>query len=328
MTKQVFATIVSLILLQILSVNAQKEQLNSMGEAAALSQNAQKFTEWSTPVNLGPVINSPANDLAGSLSRDGRSLYFTSTRSGGFGGEDIWVSHRKNKSDDWGSPINLGPTINSFALERLRYLSPDGHLLLFQSNRGGGLGGSDLWASRRKGVDDDFGWETPVNLGSMINSSADEIGVDFLHGNEGRSDRIYFSSDRPGGLGSADLYTSEIFSDGSFGPAVNVVELSSPQHDSCLTIRNDGLEVILTSRRSSPLDQPSSADLWTSTRASVDDPWSTPVKMGTVNAEGFQDCCPSLSFDALTLIFTSSRPGGFGGQDLYMTTRQRLRGNQ
>ena len=322
MKKLRFAVLVSWILSLIVSINAQKTQPNTMGEAA-LSPNAQKFTEWSTPVNLGPVINSMANDLAASLSRDGRSLYLTSTRPGGFGGEDIWVSHRTSKNDDWGSPVNLGPTINSFALERLRYLSPDGHLLLFQSNRGGGLGGSDLWASRRKGVDDDFGWETPVNLGSVINSSADEIGVDFLLGNEGRSDRIYFASDRPGGLGSADFYTSEILSDGTFGPAVNIVELSSPQHDSCLTIRSDGLEIILTSRRSSPLDAPSSADLWTSTRSSVDDVWSTPVKLKAVNAEGFQDCCPSLSFDATTLIFTSTRPGGFGGQDVYMTRRQR-----
>src|SRR4030095_91744 len=230
-----------------------------------------------------------------------------------------------SKNDDWGSPVNLGPTINSFALERLRYLSPDGHLLLFQSDRGGGLGGSDIWASRRKGVDDDFGWETPVNLGSMINTSADEIGVDFVLGNEGRSDRIYFASDRPGGLGSADFYTSEILCDGSVGAPVNIVELSSPQHDSCLTIRSDGLEIILTSRRSSPLDQPSTADLWTSKRVSVDDAWSPPVNLWDVNAEGFQDCCPFLSFNAMTLIFTSTRPGGFGGQDLYMTTRQRLK---
>ena len=327
MKKQITAIIVSLLLPLIVSVKAEKERLNTVGEEAALSPN-QQFTAWSTPVNLGPVINTTANDLAASLSRDERTLYFTSTRPGGFGGEDIWVSHRTNKKADWESPVNLGPTINSFALERVRYLSSDGHLLLFQSDRGGGVGGSDIWASRRKGVDDDFGWETPVNLGLMINSIADEIGVDFLHGNEGRSDRLYFASDRPGGLGSADFYTSEILSDGSFGTPVNIVELSSPQHDSCLTVRSDGLEVILTSRRSSPLNTPSSADLWTSTRASVNDIWSTPVKLTGVNADGFQDCCPSLSFDAMTLIFTSTRPGGFGGQDLYLTTRQRRKGNQ
>jgi hypothetical protein len=327
MKKQIFAIIVSLMLSLIVSGKAEKEQLSRMGEAAAMSPKAQ-FTEWSTPVNLGPVINTMANDLAAALSRDERSLYFSSTRPGGFGGEDIWVSHRTSKNADWESPANLGPTINSFALERVRYLSPDGHLLLFQSDRGGGLGGSDIWASRRKGVDDDFGWETPVNLGSMINSTADEIGVDFLLGNEGRSDHIYFASDRPGGLGSADFYTSEILSDGSFGPPVNIAELSSPQHDSCLAVRSDGLEVILTSRRSSPLNTPSSADLWTSTRASVNDIWSPPVNLKAVNTEGFQDCCPSLSFDAMTLLFTSTRPGGFGGQDLYLARRQRRKGNQ
>jgi hypothetical protein len=99
------------------SVKAEQERQSRVGEAPTLSPNAQ-FTEWSMPVNMGPVINTAANDLAVSLSRDERTLYFTSTRPGGFGGEDIWVSHRRNKNAEWESPVNLGPTINSFALER------------------------------------------------------------------------------------------------------------------------------------------------------------------------------------------------------------------
>ena len=115
------------------------------------AQNAQgssKYTEWSTPVNLGPSINSAANDVSANLSRDGRSLYFSSTRLGGWGGEDIWVSHRNSRKDDWGTPINLGPIINSTGLDRMRYLSPDGHFLLIQGDRLlGGFGGSDIWVS-------------------------------------------------------------------------------------------------------------------------------------------------------------------------------------
>src|SRR5262245_18242568 len=127
MKKQIFAVVASLMLLMIVSVKAEKEQSSTAGELSAIDE----YTDWSPPVNLGPVINTTANDLAAALSRDERSLYFTSTRPGGFGGEDIWVSHRTNKKADWGPPVNLGPTINSFALERVRYLSPDGHLLLF-----------------------------------------------------------------------------------------------------------------------------------------------------------------------------------------------------
>src|SRR5436190_9751837 len=96
-------------------------------EAQDISR-AQSFTAWSKPVNLGPTINSTSDDVAPALSRDERSLYFTSNRSGGFGGEDIWVARRRSPNSKWGTPVNLGPTINSGANERLRYLSSDGHL--------------------------------------------------------------------------------------------------------------------------------------------------------------------------------------------------------
>src|SRR2546428_9169426 len=72
-----------------------------------------KFSGWSTPVNLGPVINSVLRENGPAISKDGLSLYFGSFRAGGFGGSDIWVSHRASVDDSWGSPVNLGPTINT-----------------------------------------------------------------------------------------------------------------------------------------------------------------------------------------------------------------------
>ncbi|PYO34033.1 MAG: hypothetical protein DMD74_12110, partial [Gemmatimonadetes bacterium] len=67
-----------------------------------------------------------------------------------------------------------------------------------------------------------------------------------------------------------------------------------------------------------------SQDLWVSTRATTADPWSTPVNLGpTVNTTAF-DGAPALSFDGTTLYFFSTRPGGFGGNDLYVTMRQRV----
>src|SRR6185436_20973848 len=75
------------------------------------------FSDWSTPVNLGPLINSAFNDIGPALSKDGLSLYFYSNRPGGFGGLDIWVSQRASDEDAWGSPINLGPVINTSATE-------------------------------------------------------------------------------------------------------------------------------------------------------------------------------------------------------------------
>src|SRR5207248_2491861 len=69
-------------------------------------------SEWSPPVNLGPTINTSANEVNAALSPDGLSLYFTSDRPGGLGGNDIWVSHRDCDDCLWGPPANLGAPIN------------------------------------------------------------------------------------------------------------------------------------------------------------------------------------------------------------------------
>ncbi len=59
------------------------------------SVTASKFEEWSVPVNLGPLVNSPFDDISPHVSKNGRSLYFASTRhTESFGGEDIWISRR------------------------------------------------------------------------------------------------------------------------------------------------------------------------------------------------------------------------------------------
>ena len=61
------------------------------------------------PINLGPLVNSPFDDISPHVSKNGRSLYFASTRdSGSFGGEDIWISRRATDDDAWGVPVNLG----------------------------------------------------------------------------------------------------------------------------------------------------------------------------------------------------------------------------
>ena len=84
------------------------------------SVTASTFGEWSVPVNLGPLVNSPFDDISPHVSQNGRSLYFASTRdSGSFGGEDIWISRRASGDDAWGVPVNLGPIINASRDHRL-----------------------------------------------------------------------------------------------------------------------------------------------------------------------------------------------------------------
>lgn len=81
-----------------------------------------------------------------SISHDGLLLFFGSDRPGGSGGHDLWVTRRATTNDPWGTPVNLGPTINSSAVyDQTPNISADCSTLFFSSNRPGGVGGSDLW---------------------------------------------------------------------------------------------------------------------------------------------------------------------------------------
>ena len=134
------------------------------------------YSDWSEPINLGPGVNSAAEDFAPHVSKNGLSLYFASTRPGGLGGEDLWVAKRDSTRDSWNAPVNLGTIINTEANERSPALSRDGHLLFFATTRGGGSGGFDIWVSWRHHTRDDFGWQTPVNLGTQFNTAATDAG--------------------------------------------------------------------------------------------------------------------------------------------------------
>jgi Tol biopolymer transport system component len=280
---------------------------------------APSYSEWSPATNLGGAVNSSWDDSGPGLSKDGLSLYFTSTRPG-FGKEDIWVSQRASATDPWGAPANLGPTINTTEFERVPNFSRDGHWMFFGSSRLGGLGSFDIWASWRPFVHDDFGWQTPVNLGPGINTAFTENAPAFLATDDG-AQFMYFTSNRPGGPGDFDLYVSARQLDGNWGAATPVVELNTSFNESRPALRHDGLEIFFQSNR------PGSTvfDLWSATRDSTADAWSAAEHLGVVNSAS-ADIQPTISSDRQTLIFSSGRSGGFGLLDLYVTTRTKLTG--
>jgi len=291
-----------------------------------LLTQAQKYSAWSAPVNLGSVINSGLSDQGPAISKDGLSLYFTSNRSGSIGGFDMYVSQRASVDDPWSSPVNLGPTVNTTSDEGNPAFSRDGHYLFFQSKRPGGFGGIDLWVAYREHTQDDFDWQLPVNLGAAINSIADDNGPTYFENEEEGPALLYFGSLRTGGLGAADIYVSEQLSDGSFGPAVLVTELSSSVNENRPSIRHDGREIFFQSNRPGPFG--ANADLWVATRDSTLDAWGTPVNLGTTINSASIEQNAYLSSDNETLLFSSDRTGGSGGLDLYISTRTKLRGNQ
>jgi hypothetical protein len=120
------------------------------------------------------------------------------------------------------------------------------------------------------------------------------------------------------------VYVSALGDNGSFGPAALVPELNSPELDQKPAIRFDGLEMFLHSNRLGSLGATATMDLWVSTRQTVEGVWSTPEHLGgTVNSIA-NDLQAHLSSDRRVLFFTSDRPGGFGGFDLYVTTRTKM----
>lgn len=122
--------------------------------------------EWTTPMVLpGPVNAAGYWDDQPSLTLDGRYMYFYSTRPGGLGQGDIWVS--ENINGQWQAPVNLGGNVNSSADDGTPAISTDGQTLIFASSRSGGYGAIDLYVSTKvNGV-----WQPAVNLGGVVNTS-------------------------------------------------------------------------------------------------------------------------------------------------------------
>jgi outer membrane protein OmpA-like peptidoglycan-associated protein/tetratricopeptide (TPR) repeat protein len=129
------------------------------------------------------------------LSADGKLFFFASDRPGGLGGTDIWVMPRVG--DSWGTPVNAGPEVNTAGNELFPYFHFDS-TLYFASDLRPGLGGLDIFSAKRTPGK----WSPAQNLGSVINSSYDDYGI--LVSRQG--DRGLFSSNRPGGMGSDDIY--------------------------------------------------------------------------------------------------------------------------
>ena len=286
------------------------------------SAGSPAYSDWSVPVNLGASVNSPFNDFGPAVSKDGLSLYFGSNRPTEPGDPlldaNIWLIRRPTPDSPWGAPEPVPALNTSDFIDNVPALSRDGHWLFFTSNRPGGSGDTDVWASFRAHTHDDFGWDAPVNLGPQVNSASADGGGSFLATEEGGV--LFFGSARLGGLGGNDVYAAPLLADGTFGPAHLVAELSSPQDDQRPAVRFDGRELFLLSNRPGTLG---ATDLWVSTRESADGAWSEPRNLGApVNGPGFEQH-PYISSDRETLFFASTRPGGSGGPDLYVSTRTR-----
>jgi len=210
----------------------------------------------------------------------------------------------------FGTPTNLGPTVNSSSWDYCPSISADGMELFFTSQRPGGQGLADIYVATRATTEDD--WSDPVNLGPTVNSSSTDGGPSLPA--DGLS--LYFYSWRPGGQGLVDIWvTTRTTTEDEWGPPVNLgppVNSSGDEHFP--SISADGLSLYFSEWDVFRPGGSGDSDLWVTTRATTNDDWSEPVNLGpTVNSSDWEGR-PNISADGLTLFFDH-------GVGLWVTTR-------
>jgi len=282
------------------------------------SRQVQGDFRFAEPANLGSTINSWDYEFDPDMSTDGLELYFQSPRSGGYGDYDIYVAMRATTDDQWSEPVNLGPNINSSGTEFGPNISADGFSLYFNSSRPGGSGQNDLYVTTRKTVLDP--WGEAVNLGPIVNTSFDDVNPSITA--DGLS--LFFSdwdgNNRPprsGGFGQCDIWMTQRASlSEPWSSPINLgPQINNPLVQGAPDITNDGT-LLFFSGYFSGMDW----DLWFA-KLNNDATWGAPVNLGPpVNSSSDADLCPCISADGRMLYFSSFRPGGNGRSDIWQVS--------
>lgn len=200
------------------------------------------------PVNLGENINSEYNEYWPSVTADGQTLVFTvlapvggrGARPGAMLQEDFYISRKEQGR--WNPAESTGRPLNTPGNEGAQSLSADGRYMFFTAcDRTGGMGSCDIYISRR--VDDT--WTAGTNIGSPVNTSAWETQPSLSA--DGK--QLYFASNRPGGKGGMDLWTSHRKEDGTWGNPVNLGDsINTPFDEMSPFIHPDNKTLYFSSR--------------------------------------------------------------------------------
>lgn len=159
---------------------------------------------WSKPVNVGPPINTRNWETQPSFSSDGKTLYFIRgmVARDGIKNPDIYMSVI-GADGQFSEPVKLSDNVNTTGNEESVFIHPDNQTLYFSSDGHPGMGGQDIFMSKRQA---DGSWGKAVNLGYPINTASDENSL--LVDANGKL--AYFASEREGGFGGLDIYQFEL----------------------------------------------------------------------------------------------------------------------
>jgi hypothetical protein len=290
-------------------LNGNRIRLVVVGIIAAIvisGGNVNADFTFGTPKNLWDALKG--GGLTPCISHDGLELYFSSNRKTGHGGYDIWVTRRETIEDKWSEAEILSELVNSDVEDSHPTLSADGLELYFSSFRADGLGGIDIWLTRRPTKSDP--WGDPVNLGRPINSEKDEsaptISADGLE--------LYFDfydSRFPDDDPIQGFYISRRqIKDAPWSePVILDPEINKRHVQWEPEISSDGLVFFWSDYRN---DNPrpggfGKTDLWYNRRETKDSPWSKPINLGSAINSSFSENGPAISHDGSKLYFSSRR---------------------
>jgi len=163
------------------------------------SYRAPRKRSYPRPFSLEGINERNSNEIAATITNDGNLLIFASDRKGGYGGYDLWMAKRL-PNDAWGTPINLGPTINTIYDELYPMFNLDQNTIYFSSNGHFSIGGFDLFETTFS--EEIKTWTAPRNLGYPINTAYDDYNIVFA--NSGRN--AYKAAVRSDSYGMSDIY--------------------------------------------------------------------------------------------------------------------------
>ena len=271
--------------------------------------------------NLGEPVNTEASEAFPTIAEEGLVLYFARRTPGIVDGErivtwDLWVAERETLDSPWRTPRRLPDHINTAeGTEHSVSVSPDGHWLYFSSTALGSRGSLDIFRSYREDITDPLAWGEPQNLGGAVNTSAAEVCVIYHPEERTNAANLYFVSNREGGMGHLDVWRIEYEpSSDTYSEAEPVTAVNSPAFDGHL----DPLAGYVWSSRDGAMGR---EDIWHAPR-DAEGNWLTPVHVGPgLNTEYGEGLPSPLDSSGDVLFFSSNRPGGEGGSDIYVGVR-------
>ena len=221
---------------------ARQNGLGQLDEDIYIATREMTSQPFGPPRNLGAAVNALGfGDYSPELSHDGLTLYFSSSRPGGLGSADLYVTTRDSLDDPWEPPQNLGANVNSPYFDGQPSISPNGKTLYWDSYRPDGFGDADIWMATRKAVCDSFG--PAVNVGPPVNTPGPDFGPAISHDER----QLFFSSSRPGNVGQVDIWAVQRRKNkkrpGPWGTPINVETLNSPFFQAMPTFSRNGQEV-------------------------------------------------------------------------------------